>query len=151
MARNRGLWNASLSTGDLVGGLVSPFFVFPGSSDDPVGEVPFVSASRFSAGFAFAAFAFEVLAGFGNVALLGDRRDIQDAVDAPVPSKVDSMPFRGTRTFPAGDCDCAGSAPASELRLGRESVRVADLAKQSRSRDRPDTWLVTQSGSVLVE
>ena len=45
----------------------------------------------------------------------------------------------------------AGAAPASELGLGGETVRVADLAKNRRCGNWADAIFVTQCGFVSVE
>ena len=72
-------------------GLLSGGFVAPHSADDAVGELAFVGSSGFASGLAFAGFSGEVGDGFGLAALLGDRRDVQDRVDAPVASEVEPV------------------------------------------------------------
>ena len=67
------------------------FFVFPHSSDDAVGEVAFVASAGFSFGFSFAGFALEVCNGLWLVPGLGDRSDVENAVDFPVASKIKSV------------------------------------------------------------
>ena len=72
-------------------GLSSGLFVAPHSAYDAVGEVAFVGSAGFSSGFAFCGFAGEVGGCLGLAALLGDRRDVQHAVDAPVAPEVEPV------------------------------------------------------------
>ena len=74
-------------------GLLSGGFVAPHSADDPIGEVAFVGSPGFASGLAFAGFAGEVGGRLGLAALLGDRRDVENAVDAPVASEVEPVLF----------------------------------------------------------
>ena len=82
--------DAPLSSGECESG-VSGGFVAPHSADDAVGELAFVGSSGFASGLAFGGFAGEVGSGFGLAALLGDRRDVEDAVDASVASEVEPV------------------------------------------------------------
>ena len=70
-------------------GLLSGGFVAPHAADDAVGEVSFVGSSGFASGLAFGGLAGEVGGGVGLAALLGDRGDVEHAVDAPVASEVE--------------------------------------------------------------
>ena len=72
-------------------GLLSGDFVAPHAADDAVGELAFVGSSGFASGLAFGGFAGEVGGRVALAALLGDRRDVEDAVDAPVASEVEPV------------------------------------------------------------
>ena len=72
-------------------GLLSGGFVAPHAADDAVGEVSFVGSSGFASGLAFGGLAGEVGGRFGLAALLGDRGDVEHAVDAPVASEVEAV------------------------------------------------------------
>jgi hypothetical protein len=85
VAAVRGVSEAPLSSGNLMGLVEALFFVLPHASNDAVGEVSFVGAACFSSGFAFIDFAVDVDAGFVDVALLGDASDVEHTVDPPVP------------------------------------------------------------------
>ncbi len=89
-APRTGLSDAPLSSGECEG-LISGLFVAPHSSDDAVGELAFVGSSGFASGLAFGGFFGEVGNRLGLAALLGDRRDVQHAVDAPVASEVEPV------------------------------------------------------------
>ncbi len=82
----RGLSDAPLSSGERER-LFSGLFVAPHSADDSVGEVAFVGSS----GFSFAGFSGEVGGCLGLAALLGDRRDVQHRIDAPVASEIEPV------------------------------------------------------------
>ena len=85
-----GLSDAPLSSGECEW-LFSGLFVAPHSAYDAVGEVAFVGSAGFSSGLAFCGFAGEVGGCLGLAALLGDRRDVQHAVDAPVAPEVEPV------------------------------------------------------------
>ena len=110
-----------------------------------------MGSSGFASGLAFGGFAGEVGGRFGLAALLGDRRDVEHAVDAPVASEVEPVLDGVAGAFARGQRDGAGAAPAGELGLAVEAAGVADLAQQGRCCDRADAWLVAQGGSVFVE
>lgn len=85
-----GLSDAPLSSGERKW-LLSGVFVAPHSADDSVGELSFVGSSGFSSGLALCGFAGEVRGGVGLAALLGDRRDVEHRVDAPVAFEVEPV------------------------------------------------------------
>ena len=89
-ASRGGVTDAPLSSGER-GGLLSGGFVAPHSADDAVGELAFVGSSGFASGLAFGGFSGEVGGVVGLAALLGDRRDVEDAVDAAVASEVEPV------------------------------------------------------------
>ena len=107
--------------------------------------------ARFASGLAFADLAFDVGRGRLMVALLGDAGDVEHAVDAPVAAEVEAVPDRRAVAFAGRQGDCAGAAPARELRLAIEACRVADFADQRRGGDWSDAGFVAQRGAVLVE
>ena len=90
-------------------------FVVPHAAGDSVGEVAFVGSSGFSGGFAFGAFPGDVDLGVGVVPVLGDRHDVEHAVDGSVASKVEAVTDGFTGCFTRGQRDRAGAAPASEF------------------------------------
>ena len=71
-------------------------------------------------------------------ACLGDVDDGQDGVDGTAPGEVESVVPGLAVTFAGGDRDGLGSAPAGEMRLGRESPRVADFGEQGDGRHDAD-------------
>lgn len=50
-----------------------------------------MGSSDFSLGLALGSFPIEVAAGIGVISLLGDRGDVEHAVDVPVASKVEPV------------------------------------------------------------
>ena len=58
---------------------------------DAAGEVAFEAADGFSGGFAFGAFAGEVVAGFGVTAGAGDRDAVDGGVDLAVAAAVEAV------------------------------------------------------------
>ena len=74
---------------------------------------------------------------------MSDRGYVEDAVDASVAAEIEPVVVGFLGSFARGEGDGADSAPASELRLGRESGRVADLAEKGCSGYRPYSGLVT--------
>jgi hypothetical protein len=61
--------------------------------EDGAGEESFEAADRFAACFPFGLFAFEVGAGAGVVAGLGDRDSVERGVELPVAAAVESVPL----------------------------------------------------------
>ena len=58
---------------------------------DGADEEPFEAADRFAAALAFAAFALEVVAGWGVVAGLGDRDPVEGGVELAVAAAVEPV------------------------------------------------------------
>jgi hypothetical protein len=110
-----------------------------------------VGPAGFSWGLAFGGLAVDVVPGGVVVALLGDTRDVEDAVDATVAAEVEAVPGRWPVALTGGQGHGAGAAPAGELGLAGEAERVTDLDQQRRGGDRADPSLVTKRGAVGVE
>ena len=68
-----------------------------------------MGSSRFAAGLAFGALAFDVGLGRLAVALLGDARDVEHAVDAPVTAEVE--PVRIGARSPLPDDNATAPVP----------------------------------------
>ena len=79
-----GLSDAALSSGECV---FWSLFVAPHSADFSVGEVAFVGSS----GLVFAGFTGEVGGCVGLLSGMGDRGDVEHAVDAPVACGVEPV------------------------------------------------------------
>ena len=82
-----------------------------------------MGSTGFASGLAFAQFAVDELAGFVDVALLGDAGGVEHAVDPSVSTEVESMLDRLASALSGGQGDGAGAAPAGEFGLASEAVR----------------------------
>ena len=110
-----------------------------------------VEALCFAPGFAFADFSVDVAAGFVDITLLGDAGNVEHAVDPAVAAEVESVLDRFAGAFTGGQRDGPGAAPACELGLAGEPVRITDFDHKCGRSDRSDAWLVAQCGAVLIE
>src|SRR5215212_6575218 len=89
--------------------------------EDDADEEPFEAADGFAAALAGGLLAFEVGAGLGVVARLGDRDAVERGVELAVAAAVESVTLDAARAcFERGD---AGVACELRVEIGRASCR----------------------------